>query len=91
MQTIDYFDFEITLDHCGWAHSDWQLIKDKVTGVSGFRYILEECDYNYPTLPFEELQRRLLEVANVPEKVIFGAAQHRYAPEICRHTVIILD
>lgn len=90
-QTIDFFDFVETLNRCGWAYSDAQEVKHKVSGASGFRYLLEKYDCNYPTIPFGELQKKLREVANAPEKIIFGKARYRYAPEICRHTIVIFD
>lgn len=91
MEAIEFFKFEDTLNECGWAHSDFQVIKDKATGRSGFRYLLEKYSYNRPTLPFEELKRRLLEAADVPEKITFGTAYHKYAPEISKNYCIILD
>ena len=91
MKAIKFSAFIDVLDECGWAYSGFSAVKNKTTGRSGFRYRLEECGCNRTALPFEELKRRLLKSADVPEGVIFGTAQYMYAPEICNHTVIILD
>lgn len=88
MEAIKFHTFIDVLDECGWAYSGFLAVKNKTTGRSGFRYRLE---YNSNHLPFEELKRRLLKSADVPEGVIFGTTQYMYAPEICNHTVIILD
>lgn len=89
MEAIKFSTFITVLDECGWAYSGFSAVEHKKTGRGGFRYRLEE--YESRCLPFEELKRRLLKNADVPEDIFFGAAQYRYAPEICKHTVIILD
>lgn len=91
MEAIKFSKFITVLDECGWAYSGFSAVENKTTGRSGFRYRLEEYGCKRTVLPFEELKRRLLKSASVPEDVIFGTAQYRYAPEIRNHTVIILD
>jgi hypothetical protein len=88
-EAIDYFgDFVDILNECGWAYYDFQGVQSKSTGKTGTRFSLDK--YNANACTAEELKERILQT--IPQQyVVFGNAQHRYAPELNRMTVVILD
>ena len=85
----DYFgDFVDILEQCGWAYYNFQDVQSKPTGKTGTRFSLDK--YNTNACTAEELKERILQT--IPQQyVVFGNAQHRYAPELNRMTVVILD
>ena len=85
----DYFgDFVDVLEQCGWAYYDFQDVQNKSTGKTGTRFSLDK--YNTNACTAEELKKRILQT--IPQQyVVFGNAQHRYAPELNKMTVVILD
>jgi hypothetical protein len=63
-------------------------VQSKSTGKTGTRFSLDK--YNANACTAEELKERILQT--IPQQyVVFGNAQHRYAPELNRMTVVILD
>lgn len=85
----DYFgEFVDVLEQCGWAYYNFQDVQSKSTGKTGTRFSLDK--YNANACTAEELKERILQT--IPQQyVVFGNAQHRYAPELNRMTVVILD
>lgn len=85
----DYFgDFVDVLEQCGWAYYNFQDVQSKSTGKTGTRFSLDK--YNANACTAEELKERILQT--IPQQyVVFGNAQHRYAPELNKMTVVILD
>ena len=85
----DYFgDFVYVLEQCGWAYYNFQDVQSKSTGKTGTRFSLDK--YNANACTAEELKERILQT--IPQQyVVFGNAQHRYAPELSRMTVVLLD
>ena len=88
-EAIDYFsDFVDVLEQCGWAYYSFQDVQSKSTGKTGTRFSLDK--YNTNACTADELKERILQT--IPQQyVVFGNAQHRYAPELNRMTVVILD
>jgi DNA-binding winged helix-turn-helix (wHTH) protein len=85
----DYFgDFVDVLEQCGWAYYNFQDVQSKSTGKTGTRFSLDKYKPNACTA--EELKERILQT--IPQQyVVFGNAQHKYAPELNKMTVVILD
>lgn len=85
----DYFrDFVDVLEQCGWAYYDFQDVQSKSTGKTGTRFSLGKN--NSKACTAEELKEHILQT--IPQQyVVFGNAQHRYAPELNKMTVVILD
>jgi DNA-binding winged helix-turn-helix (wHTH) protein len=85
----DYFgDFVDVLEQCGWAYYNFQDVQSKSTGKTGTRFSLDK--YNANACTAEELKERILQT--IPQQyVVFGNAQHKYAPELNKMTVVILD
>jgi hypothetical protein len=88
-EAIDYFgDFVDVLEQCGWAYYNFQDVQSKSTGKTGTRFSLDKYKPNACTA--EELKERILQT--IPQQyVVFGNAQHKYAPELNKMTVVILD
>jgi len=88
-EAIDYFgDFVDVLEQCGWAYYDFQDVQSKSTGKTGTRFLLDK--YNTNACTAEELKKCILQT--IPQQyVVFNNAQHRYAPELNKMTVVILD
>ena len=88
--TQDYFETLVdVLNECGWAYSNFYDVTNKSTGQTGTRFELEEYPYSgAKPCSADELQQKIKQ--SIPNAV-FSTGQHRYAPEIKRLSVVLLD
>lgn len=80
--------FVDVLDECGWGYSSFEEVRSKTTGQTGTRFGVDA--YRNGACTSEELQNKLKQA--IPENLlVFSIGQHRYAPEIKRMSVVLLD
>lgn len=87
-ETINFFDFYDILQKNGWSFSDSEDVEFR-NGAYGVRFLLEPYR-DKPQCSFEELIEKIKAASVCPEKIITGTSTYRYAPEIKRHTVLVL-
>ena len=77
-----------TLNECGWSFSNYYEVESKSTGKRGTRYEIDKDSNKSCTI--DELKQRLMQ--SIPQQLlIFSEGQYRYAPEIKRMSVVLLD
>lgn len=80
--------FVDVLEKCGWSYTDFNDVRSKSTGQTGTRFVIERDKDN--SCDLSELQQNLKRV--IPEKLlVFSTGQHRYAPELSKKSVILLN
>ena len=80
--------FVDVLEECGWAYSSFEEVRSKTTGQTGTRFGVEANRNG--ACSSEELQQKLKQA--IPENLlVFSMGQHRYAPEIKRLSIVLLD
>ena len=76
------------LNDCGWSFSNYYTVESKSTGKTGTRYEINK-DSN-GSCSFDELKQRLTQ-AIPQELLVFSEGQNKYAPEMRRMSVVLLD
>ena len=87
----DYSAISEALAQCGWAFTDAYDVRNRNTGESGVRYIIEPYPNNMEGIKpcgVEEMKRRMTEFIG-DGNVIFSEGQHRYAPEIKNLSMVV--
>ena len=80
--------FVDVLEKCGWSYTDFNDVRSKSTGQTGTRFVIERDKDK--SCELSELQQNLKRV--IPEKLlVFSTGQHRYAPELSKKSVILLN
>ena len=87
-EEFDFYTFIDILEKNGWSYSGSDDVHNK-QGQTGVRYNVYPD--NKHSTDFDDLVRQLQDAAGSADVIIPGKATYRYAPEIKRLTITVLD